>query len=441
MKMMCALLSVLLIISTSSCSATTRKEPTGVNENLIEYKGQTYPALPSGDGVVRLLSHWDLASMADDNDALGNIYNLKIEPIFENYGSFSQKVELMQKSGVRLDAVLFSNEQYPISIAKGLYLPLDDYINFSDELWLSAKKASDKLRYNGKIYTVVNYDVRRFIWYNKKLFTDKGLTLPMDLLEKGQWTWENLQKSAEAITEDTDKDGIYETVGIMGSIGIFGGLFASKNTNFKTLTPDGIRNTCLDKDVADIMDYAYKLFGQQGFKYDDTQGAEMFINNRCGMLCEGYYIVFDPRYKELSMNGELEFVPFPRWENQKEPIYFTEFGGYLIPKNVENMDGSIAFLTYYQVKHNNSVLLLDAYNHMAEINIPEKSRDLFYKINTSDIEIPIPNCVLIDVSSDEWKPFTWLLDEQHDWKFIKLRTYYLYNQHIEQFNLKYGLDK
>lgn len=404
----------------------------------ILYNGYYYPKIETETSKIRLLSHWKSEDAKQLIDTFKAVYNTDVELVYAEYNLIPQTLEKLQKSGQKIDVVLFTPTQYPIDFAKGQYIPLDDYINFGDDIWHDAKKASDKLRYNGKMYIVAEYGVDRFIWYNSSIFKKNGLKTPLELYNEGEWTWEKLSEDVGKIVKDDNGDGDFDTLGIMGGGGILSSLFASKNTFFTVLTPEGIRNASLDKDIADCMNYEYDLFQKQNFKYDNVVGQKYFLDGRLAMLYDGTWIIStDPGYKEIVKNGDLGFVPLPRWKNQKETIYSTEFTGFMIPKNVENLNGALAFIACNRIIEKSNSAVKQKCDEMKNFGFSQENIDIYHNLNTNDIKISIPLCSVTNNPNDNWQPFSWLLDEKHKWSFIKLRTNTLFTDQIYQFNQKY----
>ncbi|HRK20736.1 MAG TPA: sugar ABC transporter substrate-binding protein [Fimbriimonadaceae bacterium] len=135
---------------------------------------------------------------------------------FEDYGN---RLRLTFAGGIAPDVMRMSLDSGPAYIRKGTNLALDKYIDgpdgidrkdFIEILW-------DGLEFEGKTYGLPQ-DINIIgLFYNKDLFDKKGLAYPNE-----NWTWEDLKSAAEKLTEDTDRDGRPEVIGLHMGWGGYG---------------------------------------------------------------------------------------------------------------------------------------------------------------------------------------------------------------------------
>jgi multiple sugar transport system substrate-binding protein len=65
----------------------------------------------------------------------------------------------------------------------------------------------DESTYNGKVWALPMETSTQFLYYNKKLLQQAGVTPPSST-PNGRWTWDQLQSAAQKVHEKTGKDGI-----------------------------------------------------------------------------------------------------------------------------------------------------------------------------------------------------------------------------------------
>ncbi|MGV3615579.1 MAG: ABC transporter substrate-binding protein [Fimbriimonas sp.] len=127
---------------------------------------------------------------------------------FEDYGN---RILLSHAGGIAPDVVRQGMDGGMAWIDRGLNRPLDAYIDgpdgidrndFIPTLWTG-------LMSGGKTYGVPQDINIQGLYYNRDLFDKAGLKYPDET-----WTWKDLKEAADRLTEDKDKDGHPEVVGL-----------------------------------------------------------------------------------------------------------------------------------------------------------------------------------------------------------------------------------
>ena len=107
---------------------------------------------------------------------------------------------------------------FPTVVVKGLLEPLDEYLPVEDERYFQTAYGWD-----GHVYGMqaksTNYTYRDCgelygIWYNVDLFEDNGVETPLELYNKGEWTFDALIDAAADLTYDSDRDGANDFFGL-----------------------------------------------------------------------------------------------------------------------------------------------------------------------------------------------------------------------------------
>lgn len=73
------------------------------------------------------------------------------------------------------------------------------------------------------------------VFWNKRMFEEAGIDpeLPYDLQASGEWTWEEFEKLADALTRDIDNDGTIDTYALASfSVDMFTAILTSNNARF-----------------------------------------------------------------------------------------------------------------------------------------------------------------------------------------------------------------
>ncbi len=118
----------------------------------------------------------------------------------------------------------------------------DDYIPSTVELW----------EHEGKLLGLPFSTPPMIMYYNKTLFDEAGLETPIELVEKGEWTWEQFEESAKALTSGEGNNKTYGArlfnewtnfATIPSHTFSFGGsMFSNDMSKFEWNSPEGIES-------------------------------------------------------------------------------------------------------------------------------------------------------------------------------------------------------
>lgn len=80
---------------------------------------------------------------------------------------------------------------FPVYCVKGMFQPVDDVVNFDDDLWSDVKGLADNFTLAGKHYVApVSQDILSVLTYDKAMIEANGLDDPYDLYMNNEWTWD-----------------------------------------------------------------------------------------------------------------------------------------------------------------------------------------------------------------------------------------------------------
>ena len=108
------------------------------------------------------------------------------------------------------DLMQVGDDAVPSFVSKGAFVDLDTYMqkdNFDPTIYLPGLLEPGKV--NGKQYMLPKDYTPIGVYYNKKVFDAAQVAYPKD-----GWTWDDLLKTAQALTKDSNGDGKTETWGL-----------------------------------------------------------------------------------------------------------------------------------------------------------------------------------------------------------------------------------
>ncbi len=135
--------------------------------------------------------------------------NVKIEIMLIPFTEYQQKLSIMSASGEMPDLGWLAERMVPQFIESNQVLDIQDaVVNDKEYDYDDILPATlEQFQKDGKLYGIPFSSQPGVLYVNNTLFREKGLKTPMELVKEGNWTWDELIKAGQAIS-DPDK-GIY----------------------------------------------------------------------------------------------------------------------------------------------------------------------------------------------------------------------------------------
>ena len=220
-KVLCGLLTVILVIIANGCGTNQVVNTSTNSKDTIAAKGSNYadgimmPELESKEITVMYNVDVDYYKDADSVDEPNTIYqtlqtwketygvDVKIETV--EWDSYTSYLSTAAASGATPDVIAGGPLWYPRWPANNLTLPLDDYLDVSDDMY--NKSIMDQLKWNDKYHVAFSGTPEKFfVAYNITKFTVAGEPTPMELYKDGKWNWTQFVKTCKAMTDVKNND-------------------------------------------------------------------------------------------------------------------------------------------------------------------------------------------------------------------------------------------
>lgn len=240
---------------------------------------------------------------------------------------------------------------FPMSCIKGMYQPIDEWIDYSDPLWADMADAAEYFALGDRHYAIVtDLMFKDVIPYNRRVMDDYGFDDPAQLYYNDEWTWDKYyQMCIEFSDPDEDRyalDGWYvvnslceQSTGITIIAKDENGMFYSNLDNpiievAENLIYDLVKNECTyrvgNNYWANRRDAEYGAGIKEGlclFWPCDTSGFTHPVDE------------INQVWGDIE-NGELMFCPLPRYQDG-DGIYYLNAtpSGYMMCQGAENPDG------------------------------------------------------------------------------------------------------
>ncbi|HWT73443.1 MAG TPA: hypothetical protein VN258_01785 [Mobilitalea sp.] len=274
-----------------------------------------------------------------------------------------QKDTLVKKvnAGEAVDLAQANDQNFPVYPAKKLVQDISQYVDVNDTFWNPG--VTKAFSFGGTVYAAGVDAIPVVIYYNKTLFDNFGVKVPMDYYKEGNWTWDTFREAALAMTGDSDGDSVTDTFGF--------GWWDSAYVQF--LATDGITNMAYKEDgsigsnyslpqATETMTFLQNAFVKDKF-IDASQTGDYFINlfksGKLAMTCEYGFNGFGA----YASDYEIGWAPLPKGPSGQINQGGGGMSGWCIPVTSTNGAGAAAFMrmSAEMLKEFNNSQLLSKY--------------------------------------------------------------------------------
>ncbi len=237
-------------------------------------------------------------------------------------------------------------DSFPKGVVNGQVISYDEYIDWDSELWSSVKDLNDQFEVNGSHYLIATQATAgEVVIYNRKTIEELGFEDPVDLLEKGEWTWSTFKSM---LLEYCDNDA--ERYGLDGWFNE-APLMLSSGSSPVSLENGKLVSNLYDASLEKAMSFMYELY-QNGLTFDKglydwnthpefiAEGKELFYI--CGLYTlEGSHDIWGATYGEAE---DVMFVPIPKMDDSDTYYLSAGMEAYMLCKGSQNPEGVARFM-------------------------------------------------------------------------------------------------
>ena len=214
---------------------------------------------------------------------------------------------------------------FPSQVLKNMYQPVDDIVDFNDDLWKDTKATADQFVLNDKHYVApISYNVGTLFMYDQAVIDQNNLDDPYLLYQNGEWDWDHwysmMQDFVAGAPEDTVRFGIN---------GWFQPQIIQQTGKTMVKYEDGIFKSNLeDPDLERAHELLYNI-GKNNYVNTDwlgnAQGA--LKNGDILFYCMGpWAMTGDNGPKE---GDDYKVVPVPKDPNSDEKVMTSDMTAYM----------------------------------------------------------------------------------------------------------------
>lgn len=202
-------LALLMIFVFVGCGKTGREVvkvtlSTEDSEAILAAAGITLPDAKTAAGAnstVRFLSWYDPFQNYSEDEIVNTgyftfqeKYNGQLEWVETDYSERKDDLAQYVLSDNVPDftpAGTSNTATYPMSCIKGMYEPIDDYIDYTDPLWADMAEAAEYFALGDQHFAIVtDLSYKDVVPYNRRVMQDWGFDDPAELFANDEWTWD-----------------------------------------------------------------------------------------------------------------------------------------------------------------------------------------------------------------------------------------------------------
>lgn len=239
---------------------------------------------------------------------------------------------------------------FPLDCIKGMYVPVDDYVDYTDPLWAGVTMA-EYYNLGGQHWAIVTtIDPSNVVAYNRRVMEEWGFDDPAELYYNNEWTWDVFY---EMCMDFSDGD---ENRYALDGYAYNGGFIESTGQMVLCKDENGMFYSNIDApEIERAQNLLYDLVKNDCTYHEGTNRWALRGNGTFGSgLKEGlclFYVIgtsfFTGTVEEISAiwgdvtQGELMFAPLPR-DDDGDGNYYMASGpvGYMLVSGGTNHDGA-----------------------------------------------------------------------------------------------------
>lgn len=174
---------------------TTREPTVSVEED------STVDGIPEGeDAQLEWLSYFDL------NPTDGGEKSTELTLFEQKGGSIKYTRTTSTNKYEKLAARIISDDPpdmfwyekkmtFPANCIQNMFQPVDDVVNFDDELWADVKETADQFTVNGYHYVApISFNITSLLTYDADRIADIGADDPYELYLEDEWDWDAMEE-------------------------------------------------------------------------------------------------------------------------------------------------------------------------------------------------------------------------------------------------------
>ena len=372
-KVIAMLLCAVMVIALVGCGKEKRKPikltlSTEDAEAILAAAGIMLPdaeTAPGANTTVKFFAWYDPFQNYSEDEIINTGYFTFqekyggemefIETTYSERNNDLAKLVLSSSSPDFAPAGTSNGATFPMSCIKGMYQPIDQWIDYTDPLWADMAEAAEYFALGDKHFAIVtDLTYKDVIPYNRRVIDEWGFDDPAELYANDEWTWDVFYEMCVEFS-DPDEDRF-----ALDGYAYAGAMVESTGQQMLQIDENGVFYSNIDSpEIERAENLIYDLAKNDCCYHNGTnmwpRNNAIFGSGVKDGLCLFYTIgveFFRGTVEEVSAlwgdieAGELMFAPLPR-DPQGDGVYYMGASPYMksygIVKDCANPEGVALF--------------------------------------------------------------------------------------------------
>ena len=368
-RIIAILLAVIMIAALAGCGSKKRQPieltlSTEDSEAILLAAGVRLPDIsetPAANSTIQFFSWFDPINNYTEDQVVNTgywtfreKYNGHVEYVECTYDTRYDELANLIMAATSPDffpAGVSSEATFPMYCVKNTFIPVNDYIDYTDPLWEGMAEPADAFTLAGKCFAfITDVTFRNICPYNRRVISEWGFDDPADLYANDEWTWDVFYDMCIEFSDpEADRyalDGYAYNGALVQEAS--GAKFVEKNDNGQYIS--NLDDPILEQANQLIYDLVKNdCVYHEGTSYwagrdNHTDGAGV-KDGKC-LFYITYFTSIQDTVDNISAvwgdvtQGELMFVPLPRNDRGDGEYYLASIpSGYMLIQGAKNPEG------------------------------------------------------------------------------------------------------
>ena len=336
-----ALLSAFAAASCSSANSEKKTTETSVETVVVEDTNEIEAIPDDAEKEIRWLGTYDLnPSKGQDKTVEMTLFNNKGGSVVWDQVIDSEKFDklaaaLMSKKNMP-DIFKYEWMAFPCQVVKDMYQPVDEIVDFDNDLWADTKPTADQFVLDGKHYVApISFEPTTYMMYDYAVVESEGLDDPYETYLAGDWNFDAWQDIVNSFCSNASGDE--ERYGINGWFNTQ----IIQQTGKTMVNYDADTNTFVsnlnDPDIERAENMLYEM-GKNGYIWDTWTGSanNALKDGNCLFYCMGTWAMTGNAGPKEG--DDWRIVPMPYDPNTEEKYMSSAMLAYMWVKGSEKKE-------------------------------------------------------------------------------------------------------
>ena len=262
-------------------------------------------------------------------------YNATVEYTVVDSAELENKLSLDLVANITYDFMPVGQS----TMLRDLCIPITKYVDQNDPIFASTKAIMNTFILDGELYAMSSIPHMEIVIYNKTLLENLGYETPLELYNRGEWTFDSMKKLVVDLSKEKTPEG-EDLVPL--SAWDYTGFLVANGTDL--VTNSGVKDFKLnfeDTRVRESLNFLREIaYVNKGFEFWQGWSQANFQLGTTAMVIDRFG---NKTHFVSDLYFDWDFVPWPAGPSADENIAPGTIGTFGVPKGSKNPSGGAAY--------------------------------------------------------------------------------------------------